>query len=106
MIVSPGVFLQPNEHVGVMVALTAVVPAHRAEGMVSIPGGTFLMGSDRHYPEEAPAHRETISPFWIDPTLVTNRQFRRFVQATGYITVAEKAPDPRGYRQLERPHLQ
>lgn len=66
-------------------------------GMVLIPGGTFRMGSDRHYPEEAPAHRVTVPPFWIDRTPVTNREFRRFVNATAYVTVAEVAPDPKDY---------
>ncbi len=65
--------------------------------MASIPGGTFLMGSDRHYPEEAPAHRVSVAPFWIDRTPVTNRQFKQFVVATGYVTVAEIAPDPKDY---------
>ena len=37
-------------------------------GMVRIPGGTFRMGSDRHYPEEAPVHRVSVGAFWIDPT--------------------------------------
>jgi formylglycine-generating enzyme len=66
-------------------------------GMVWIPGGTFLMGSDRHYPEEAPVHRVHVDDFWVDRHLVTNGQFRRFVAATGHITVAEVAPDPRDY---------
>ena len=61
-------------------------------GMRSVPGGTFRMGSDVHYPEEAPAHRVTVDGFWIDRTPVTNREFRRFVAATGYVTVAEVAP--------------
>src|SRR5690348_13723657 len=65
--------------------------------MVQIPGGTFRMGSDRHYPEEAPVHSVMVSPFWIDCTPVTNRQFRQFVEATGYVTVAEIAPDPKDY---------
>ena len=65
--------------------------------MVRLPGGTFRMGSDRHYPEEAPAHLETVDAFWIDRTPVTNRQFRSFVEATGYVTVAEVAPDPKDY---------
>ncbi len=65
--------------------------------MMWLSGGTFWMGSDRHYPEEAPAHRVTVGPFWIDRTPVTNRQFRRFVEATGYVTVAEIAPDPKDY---------
>ena len=68
-----------------------------AENMVWVPGGTFLMGSDRHYPEEAPAHRVTVDGFWMDRTPVTNRQFRRFVEDTGYTTFAEIAPDPAQY---------
>jgi sulfatase modifying factor 1 len=65
--------------------------------MVWIEGGTFQMGSDRHYPEEAPAHHVTVSPFWIDRAPVRKRQFGQFVEATGYVTVAEVAPDPRDY---------
>src|SRR5215469_16698973 len=41
--------------------------------MIFVPGGTFRMGSDRHYPEEAPVHRVTVGGFWIDQTPVTNR---------------------------------
>jgi sulfatase modifying factor 1 len=74
---------------------------HRAtlspHDMVMIPGGTFRMGSDRHYPEEAPVHSVTVTPFWIDRTPVTNRQFRQFIDTTGYVTVAEIAPDPKDY---------
>jgi formylglycine-generating enzyme len=65
--------------------------------MIWIPGGTFRMGSDRHYPEEAPIHRVTIDSFWIDRTPVTNRQFRKFVEAAGYVTFAEIAPDLKDY---------
>ena len=50
--------------------------------MLWIPGGTFRMGSDEHYPEEAPVHRVAVDGFWIDRTPVTNREFRRFVNAT------------------------
>lgn len=67
------------------------------DGMVWIAGGTFRMGSDRHYPEEAPVHRVTVGDFWMDETPVTNAQFRRFVEATGYVTWAEIAPDPKDY---------
>jgi hypothetical protein len=67
------------------------------DGMVWIPGGTFRMGSDRHYPEEAPVHRVTVDGFWMDRTPVTNREFRAFVEATGYVTFAEIAPDPKDY---------
>ena len=71
--------------------------AHALQGMVWIEGGTFRMGSDRHYPEEAPAHGVRVAGFWIDRTPVTNRQFREFVKATGYVTFAEIAPDPKDY---------
>ena len=66
-------------------------------GMVWIAGGTFRMGSDSHYPEEAPVHRVHVDGFWIDRTPVTNRQFRAFVEATGHVTFAEIAPDPKDY---------
>jgi hypothetical protein len=62
-----------------------------------VPGGTFRMGSDRHYPEEAPVHRVTVDGFWMDRTPVTNRRFREFIEATGYVTFAEVAPDPKDY---------
>jgi formylglycine-generating enzyme required for sulfatase activity len=70
---------------------------HERDGMVWIPGGTFRMGSDKHYPEEAPVHRATVDGFWIDRTPVTNAQFRQFVEETGYVTYAEIAPDPKDY---------
>jgi len=50
-----------------------------------------------HGPEEAPVHSVTVAGFWIDRTPVTNREFRRFVEATGYVTVAEIPPDPKDY---------
>ena len=65
--------------------------------MVFVPGGEFRMGSDRHYPEEAPVHRVSVGAFWIDAAPVTNRQFRKFVNATNYVTFAEIAPDPKDY---------
>src|SRR5262245_37546514 len=65
--------------------------------MIWIPAGTFHMGSDRHYPEEAPAHRVRVDGFWIDRTPVTNRQFKDFVRATGHVTFAEVPPDPKNY---------
>jgi sulfatase modifying factor 1 len=61
--------------------------------MVWIPAGSFVMGSDHHYPEEAPAHRAEVAGFWIDRTPVTNAQFLKFVKATGYVTVAERSAD-------------
>src|SRR4029079_10628333 len=65
--------------------------------MVWIPSGTFLMGSERHYPEEAPVHPVSVSGFWIDRFTVTNMQFQRFVEATKYLTVAERELDPKDY---------
>src|SRR5450432_1509713 len=65
--------------------------------MQLIPGGTFRMGSDKHYAEEAPAHRVKVHPLWIDPTPITNRQFKEFVRETGHKTFAEIAPDAKDY---------
>jgi sulfatase modifying factor 1 len=65
--------------------------------MIWIPGGAFSMGSDRHYLDEAPVHRVTVDPFWIDIAPVTNREFRRFVAETGYVTCAEIAPNRNDY---------
>jgi formylglycine-generating enzyme len=65
--------------------------------MVWIPGGTFTMGSNDHYPEEAPTRRVTVTGFWMDKYAVTNKQFQRFVKATKYVTVAERSPNPEDY---------
>src|SRR5262249_30758758 len=62
--------------------------------MVWIPGGTFRMGSDRHYPEEAPAHKVKVSGFWMSRHAVTNAEFSRFVDETGYVTLAERPANP------------
>lgn len=67
------------------------------KGMTLIRGDLFRMGSDSHYAEEAPSHRVSVDDFWIDDTPVTNRQFRAFVEATGHVTMAEIAPDPKDY---------
>jgi formylglycine-generating enzyme required for sulfatase activity len=55
------------------------------------------MGSNNHYPEEAPAHYVTVEGFWMDKCTVTNEQFSRFVEATGYLTVAERPLKPEDY---------
>jgi formylglycine-generating enzyme len=65
--------------------------------VVAVAGATFRMGSDAHYPEEAPAHPVTVSGFAIDATPVTNRQFARFVAETGHVTVAERPLDPAAF---------
>lgn len=63
-------------------------------GMVWIPGGEFVMGSDSSEAkkDEKPPHRVKVEGFWMDATPVTNRQFQEFIDATGYVTTAEKAP--------------
>ena len=65
--------------------------------MVWMQGGPFRMGSDHHYPEEAPARAVTVDGFWIDTRPVTNRDFARFVKATGWRTFAEIAPNADDY---------
>jgi sulfatase modifying factor 1 len=62
--------------------------------MAPIPGGVFSMGSNEHYPEEAPAHKVRVGAFWMDKYAVTNARFRRFVDATGYETLAKRPADP------------
>lgn len=65
--------------------------------MVWIPGGDFLMGSNDHYPEESLVHRVAVDGCWMDTYTVTNAQFRRFVAATGYVTMAERPLTPADY---------
>lgn len=62
--------------------------------MVLLAGGAFTMGSDDFYPDERPAHEASVDAFWIDTHQVTNAEFAGFVEATGYVTVAERALDP------------
>jgi len=62
--------------------------------MVWIPGGSFSMGSEDSYPEEGPIHQVTVDGFWMDSYEVTNEQFARFVEATGYVTLAERPLNP------------
>ena len=62
--------------------------------MSLVPGGTFAMGSNDFYPEERPVHRVSVDGFWMDEHPVTVAEFRRFVKATGYVTWAERPPEP------------
>lgn len=64
-------------------------------GMVLIPGGIFEMGADNEQadPDEYPKHKVQVDAFYMDITEVTNTQFKKFIDATGYITTAEKRPD-------------
>ncbi|HJT42089.1 MAG TPA: formylglycine-generating enzyme family protein [Rhizomicrobium sp.] len=80
--------------------ITPTLPARALENpaaMAWIAGGSFLMGSNHHYPEEMPVHPVSVDGFWIDSHPVTNQQFDRFVSATGYVTLAEKAPRAEDY---------
>jgi formylglycine-generating enzyme required for sulfatase activity len=64
------------------------------DGMMWIPSGDFLMGSDHRLAQdnERPAHRVKVDGFWMDRYHVTNAEFRKFVEATGYVTTAERKP--------------
>lgn len=86
----------------------------RKDGMVLLKGGSYLMGHDgtfqtpygpKTFPEEAPAHKVTVNPFWIDETEVTNAQFRKFVEATGYVTFAERQVKPEDFPEEARSNL-
>ncbi len=67
-------------------------PAPAPEGMAWIPGGTFEMGNNDGPPDESPRHSVSLDGFWMDATEVTNAQFQQFVDATGYVTIAETTP--------------
>jgi formylglycine-generating enzyme len=78
-----------------ILAASADEPIAGPAGMVWIEGGEFLMGSTDPLarPDEQPVHRVRVDGFWMDETEVTNAQFRAFVEASGYVTVAERAVD-------------
>ncbi|MFA5899586.1 MAG: formylglycine-generating enzyme family protein [Hyphomicrobium sp.] len=69
-------------------------------GMVQIPGGAFVMGSDQREPEERSTHLVRVDGFYMDSHEVTNAQFERFVDATGYVTRAERGPDASQHKGL------
>ena len=81
---------------------TQLPPGPAPKGMVWIPGGQFSMGSDSESEsicslpgvtrDAVPVHRVYVDGFWMDQTEVTNAQFAKFVEATGYVTVAETKP--------------
>jgi sulfatase modifying factor 1 len=71
-----------------------------------IPAQTYAMGSDRHYPEEGPVHQVSVDGFWIESHQVTNAQFAGFVEATGYVTVAERPLDPADFPGAPAENLQ
>jgi formylglycine-generating enzyme required for sulfatase activity len=75
----------------------ATVGETRAKGMRWIGPGAFEMGAEGFYPEEAPVHPVELDGFWIDEHPVTVAAFRRFTTETGYVTWAERAPEPDDY---------
>ena len=71
------------------------------KNMIKIPGGKFLMGSENYYPEEKPVHEVTVDGFYIDKYEVTNADYKKFSDETGYITVAERPLDPEEYPTVD-----
>ena len=85
---------------------TAPAPQPAPDGMVWVPGGTFWMGCENcGMPDALPAHLVSVDGFWMDRTPVTNREFEQFVKATKYVTVAERALDPKDYPGVPRDKL-
>lgn len=82
---------------------TEQAPCPAPPGMVWIPGGEFAMGAKDGLPDERPVHRVRISGFFLDETEVTNAQFRAFVDATGYVTIAERPVDVEELMRLAGP---
>jgi len=76
------------------------------EELVWIPPQTTVVGSDQHYPEEAPARAITTAGFWMQRNQVTNAEFAEFVAATGHLTVAERPPNPEDYPGAPPENLQ
>ena len=82
----------------------AISPQSR--DLVRIPAQSAVLGSDRHYPEEGPARTVSVDEFWIQARQVTNADFAEFVEATGYVTVAERPLDPADYPDAPAENLQ
>src|SRR5262249_10860365 len=87
--------IKPNESVGFAGDKISWPVKPWPFGMVWILGGEFTMGTDEKgaYPQERPAHRVKMDGFWMDEHELTNEEFQKFVQATGYVTPAEKKPE-------------
>src|SRR5687768_4854222 len=83
---------------GLSFAAPAPATQPAPDGMVLIPAGTFMMGGDdSRTPDAQPLHPVTLDAFYMDATPVTNAQFKKFVEATNYVTVAERKPDAKDY---------
>jgi formylglycine-generating enzyme len=83
-----------------------VTKVHLGKELVHIPAQTAVVGSDQHYPEEGPARAVSVDEFWIHAHQVTNAEFTEFVNATGYVTVAERPLDPADYPDAPAENLQ
>ena len=94
---------EPQTEIGNCAAYSGL-PAGDDEtaGMVFIPSGTFRMGSERHQPEERFTHVVRVDGFWIDRHEVTNAQFKQFIDATGYRTLAERGLDAKDHPGLSK----
>jgi formylglycine-generating enzyme len=94
---SPTPVAGPVEQLGAVGVNDGAAPGPAPDGMVWIPGGTFWMGQEgEQFADTQPIHKVYVDGFWMDRGEVTNRQFRAFVQATGYVTLAERKPTARG----------
>ena len=94
---------RPSASISVPTTSIVKPPGPARAGMVWIPGGDFAMGSEATcggaslcspdtVADAQPIHRVHVGGFWMDETNVTNAEFERFVEATGYITIAERTP--------------
>jgi formylglycine-generating enzyme len=94
---------QPPKGIGHVVAVNTASETTRIPStvdtneMVWVPAGTFWMGAEDGQSDEKPVHKVALDGFWIDKTEVTNEQFEKFARATGYVTIAERKPDPRDF---------
>jgi formylglycine-generating enzyme required for sulfatase activity len=75
-------------------------PGAAPAGMVWVRGGEFYRG-DENFPDAQPVRKVYVDGFWMDKTEVTNAQFAQFAKETGYVTVAERRPDPKQFPQLQ-----
>jgi formylglycine-generating enzyme required for sulfatase activity len=90
----------PQPSLATPVARFVQPPGPAPEGMVWVPGGTTVLGDDDGPPDERPAHSVTIDGFWMDRTEVTNADFNKFTDATGYRTIAERTPKREDFKGL------
>jgi len=96
----PGEALVSHFSAAPQTSMTCAKPTD-ADDMIRIDGGGFIQGSADFYPEEAPPVKTEVTGFWIDKYEVTNAKFKKFVDETGYITVAERVPDPSAHPGID-----